>query len=60
LIDNLYDRGVKLGAGFAVPLEQLGLDDKTAFEFQRTISRLEEMQSEEYLGKALRDAPTPA
>jgi cell division protein ZapE len=54
LIDNLYDRGVKLGASFAVPLEQLGLDDKTAFEFQRTISRLDEMQSEDYLGKGLR------
>ena len=56
LIDNLYDRGVKLGASFAVPLEQLGLDDRTAFEFQRTISRLDEMQSEEYLGRGLRDA----
>ena len=60
LIDNLYDRGVKLGASFAVPLEQLGLDDKTAFEFQRTISRLVEMQSEEYLAKALRDEPSEA
>ena len=58
LIDNLYDRGVKLGASFAVPLEQLGKDDRTAFEFQRTISRLDEMQSEEYLAKALRDAPS--
>ena len=58
LIDNLYDRGVKLGASFAVPLEQLGKDDKTAFEFQRTVSRLDEMQSEEYLGKGLRDAPS--
>jgi cell division protein ZapE len=56
LIDNLYDRGVKLAASFAVPLDQLGQDDKTALEFTRTISRLEEMQSEEYLGKALRDA----
>jgi cell division protein ZapE len=56
LIDSLYDRGVKLAASFAVPLEQLGKDDKTAFEFQRTISRLTEMQSEEYLGKGLRDA----
>jgi cell division protein ZapE len=58
LIDNLYDRGVKLGASFAVPLEQLGKDDKTAFEFQRTVSRLVEMQSEEYLAKALRDEPS--
>lgn len=57
LIDNLYDRGVKLGASFAVPLEQLGKDDKTAFEFQRTISRLVEMQSEDYLAQALRDGP---
>jgi len=56
LIDSLYDRGVKLAASFAVPLEQLGRDDKTAFEFQRTISRLNEMQSEEYLAKGLRDA----
>ncbi len=54
LIDSLYDRGVKLAASFAVPLEQLGADDRTAFEFQRTLSRLTEMQSEEYLGKGLR------
>jgi len=60
LIDSLYDRGVKLGASFAVPLEQLGKDDKTAFEFQRTISRLIEMQSEDYLAKGLRDAVAEA
>ncbi len=57
LIDSLYDRGVKLGASFTVPLDQLGKDDRTAFEFQRTVSRLTEMQSEEYLEKALRDSP---
>lgn len=56
LIDSLYDRGVKLVASFAVPLDQLGADDRTAFEFQRTVSRLTEMQSEEYLAKGLRDA----
>lgn len=49
LIDTLYEKGVKLAASFAVPLEQLGADDKTAFEFQRCISRLMEMQSQEYL-----------
>ena len=57
LIDTLYDRGVKLGASFAVPLDQLGQDDRTAFEFQRTVSRLIEMQSEDYLVQGLRDAP---
>lgn len=49
LVDTLYERGVKLAASFAVPLEQLGADDKTAFEFQRCISRLMEMQSHDYL-----------
>ncbi|MDB5474470.1 MAG: family ATPase [Devosia sp.] len=56
LIDTLYDRGVKLGASFAVPLDQLAQDDRTAFEFARTISRLDEMQSEDYLSRGLRDA----
>ena len=60
LVDTLYDRGVKLGASFAVPLEQLGKDDKTAFEFQRTVSRLIEMQSEDYLAQGLRDVPAEA
>jgi cell division protein ZapE len=50
LVDTLYDRGVKLAASFAVPLESLGQDDKTRFEFQRTISRLIEMRSTDYLG----------
>ncbi|MCS6762124.1 MAG: cell division protein ZapE [Candidatus Devosia symbiotica] len=60
LIDNLYDRGVKLGASFAVPLEHLGMDDKTAFEFKRTMSRLIEMQSEDYMSQGLRDDGTTA
>lgn len=49
LIDTLYDRGVKLAASFAKPLDNLGADDKTAFEFQRCVSRLIEMQSDTYL-----------
>ena len=49
LIDTLYDMGVKLGASFAVPLDELGHDDKTRAEFARAASRLVEMQSAEYL-----------
>lgn len=49
LVDTLYDRGVKLAASFAVPLDELGQDDRTRFEFQRTVSRLVEMQSVDYL-----------
>jgi cell division protein ZapE len=52
LVDTLYDRGVKLMASFAVPLDHLGQDDKTQFEFQRTVSRLIEMQSADCLGAA--------
>ena len=49
LVDTLYDRGVKLAASFAVPLDELGQDDRTVKEFARTASRLTEMQSAEYL-----------
>jgi cell division protein ZapE len=49
LLDTLYDAGVKLGASFAVPIDQLGGNAATAREFQRAASRLAEMQSAEYL-----------
>ncbi|MDC9822143.1 cell division protein ZapE [Devosia sp. ZB163] len=49
LVDTLYDRGVKLAASFAVPLDELGQDDKTKAEFARCVSRLVEMQSADYL-----------
>jgi cell division protein ZapE len=55
LVDTLYDRGVKLAASFAVPLDELGRDDKTRAEFARCVSRLIEMQSAQYLGEAHRD-----
>lgn len=56
LIDTLYDRGDKLVASFEMHLDGLSLDDKTAFEFQRTISRLTEMQSKDYLAAPRKDA----
>jgi len=49
LVDTLYDRGVKLAASFAAPLDELGRDDRTKAEFARCVSRLIEMQSAEYL-----------
>ncbi len=49
LVDTLYDRGVKLAASFAVPLDALAQDDKTRAEFARATSRLIEMRSADYL-----------
>jgi cell division protein ZapE len=54
LVDTLYDRGVKLAASFAAPLEDLAQDDKTRFEFARCLSRLEEMRSADYIAQPLR------
>jgi cell division protein ZapE len=55
LVDTLYDRGVKLAASFAAPLDELGHDGKTKAEFARCVSRLIEMQSAQYLAAAHRD-----
>lgn len=52
LIDTLYDRGIKLSASFAAPLDHLVAEARNAQEFQRTISRLIEMQSADYLRAA--------
>ncbi len=49
LVDEFYDRNVKLVLAAAKPLLELYAGGRLAFEFQRTISRLQEMQSYEYL-----------
>lgn len=49
LVDALYEHKVKLIASSEVAPERIYADGAHAFEFQRTVSRLMEMQSEEYL-----------
>lgn len=51
LVDELYERNVNLLIGAAAPPEALYKGHKLTFEFQRTVSRLTEMQSEEYLAR---------
>ncbi len=49
MVDEFYDRGVKLLMSAEAPAERLYADGRLEFEFQRTLSRLQEMQSHEYL-----------
>jgi len=51
LVDEFYDRNVKLILSAAVPLDALYGGDRLDFEFRRTRSRLEEMQSHDYLAR---------
>ncbi|MGH8278368.1 MAG: cell division protein ZapE [Gammaproteobacteria bacterium] len=52
LVDEFYDRRVKLAVSAEVPIEQLYRGKRLGFEFQRTVSRLVEMQSRDYLAQA--------
>ena len=49
LIDALYENNVKLLCSAAAPPDELYEAGDGHFEFQRTVSRLMEMQSEAYL-----------
>lgn len=51
LVDEFYDRRVKLVISAAKPLTALYSEGRLAFEFQRTVSRLLEMQSHDYLAQ---------
>lgn len=51
LVDEFYDRGVNLIMSGETALESLYRDGRLEFEFRRTLSRLQEMQSREYLGR---------
>jgi cell division protein ZapE len=49
MIDEFYDRNVKVIVSAATPITELYSGGRLNFEFERTESRLLEMQSQEYL-----------
>ena len=51
LVDEFYDRGVKLLLAAHASPDQLYSGERLRFEFERTRSRLTEMQTKEYLAR---------
>ncbi len=51
LVDEFYDRGVNLICSAERPAEALYSGKRLAFAFERTVSRLQEMQSKDYLAR---------
>lgn len=52
MVDEFYDRNVNLIISAEAPLDSLYQGKKLVFEYQRALSRLQEMQSVEYLAQA--------
>ena len=51
LVDEFYDRGVKLVLAAHAPVDELYVGERLRFEFERTRSRLAEMQTHDYLAR---------
>jgi cell division protein ZapE len=51
LVDEFYDRNVKLIVSADVSLDEIYRGRKLEFEFRRTRSRMQEMQSQEFLAR---------
>lgn len=54
LVDEFYDRSVKLIVSAEAAITELYQGERLRFEFERTESRLLEMQSHEYLARSHR------
>jgi len=57
LVDVFYDHSVKLIVSAEAPVDKLYQGTRVEFEFQRTISRLQEMQSHDYLALSHKTQP---